>query len=366
MINKKTSIKISYVNLISTVLIVLLHSNRYKYFPETPEYERFFLDYGSMLLIGIAMGTFFALTGFLLFKDIHADALDKGLLNWYSTEMKKRIKSLLVPYLVWNFIWTVFVVVITYIPFITSRMDSFQLYDGAILSLLQGVFWNKYNGVFWYVKSIIFLSLLSPVIYLSLRNRFVGGICLLLSMLLMTELSGALVSAKSAFLSYTANHLFFFLVGAYISIHHFQLINKEYKKSFIILGGIMHMSAAGVLCWFDMAGVSVFFLIVSLLKILRFAGFWIFADVFRNVKAAKLARISFFIYAMHRYVEQTANKLFELFLPHIPFAATINTLGGVVLTIVVIAGIAAVLSKYFPVLFFILNGGRNNKNFKTT
>lgn len=82
--------------------------------------------------------------------------------------MKKRVRSLLIPYLIWNalfyFIYGV----------VLARFHLIEMDQVSFLGLLR-TFWNvKTMPHLWYVEWIFLLALVSPIIYLALKNRYVG------------------------------------------------------------------------------------------------------------------------------------------------------------------------------------------------
>lgn len=123
----------------------------------------------------LAVPLFFLISGYLFFK---------GLENWdnqvYLTKMKRRARTLLVPYILWNILavvffygYTVFRMRLKGEPFI-SFPEQWQQWGGLRL------FWDSDQGLplnysLWYVRDLILFVIAAPLIYLILKKiRWVG------------------------------------------------------------------------------------------------------------------------------------------------------------------------------------------------
>ena len=361
-ISPSTRIKIHKTQFFGAVCIVFLHSNRYKYFPETSDWMKLLIDWLGRWLPMTAMSIFFFLTGFLLFKDFGSgEDLPVSIIEWYREKIKKRFHGLMIPYLLWNTIWMIFIMIIGVIPAVTSRLDSLLLFDGRFISILQGIFVYKYNLVFWYIAAIILYSLLSPLFWQVLKNRY-AGLLFLAAVAVLGVLSPKMVRPAAWFFNEMGDFgLFFFLLGAFFAIHAFTLINREYPVFAICTGLAVSLLCALILCLAERNGF--YYEPVSFAcKVCGACGFWVFSDVFRRNGDRWIFCDGFFLYAMHRYIEQASNKVFELFLPSgMPGAALINVFGGVVLTLGIAVLCERILSRLSPKIYSVLTGGRGNR-----
>lgn len=123
----------------------------------------------------LAVPLFFLISGYLFFK---------GLENWdkqvYLDKMKRRARTLLVPYILWNILAVVFFYGYTVLrmrlkgePFI-SFPEQWQQWGGLRL------FWDSDQGLplnysLWYVRDLIIFVIAAPLIYWILKKiRWVG------------------------------------------------------------------------------------------------------------------------------------------------------------------------------------------------
>lgn len=116
----------------------------------------------------IAVGYFFTVSGFLFFYNVnnYIDIFNK---------IKRRITSLVVPFLLWNLIAMIWSIIVL-------------KKDLVILEIIKGFTYEPYNGVLWYVFVLIILMLLSPILYLWLSRNdksilFIGSILIIVSLL---------------------------------------------------------------------------------------------------------------------------------------------------------------------------------------
>ena len=131
--------KITYLHFIMSVLVILIHSIN-----NETKFERFFsIENG----IGqFAVPLFFIISGFLFFRNIKStnDAVAK---------LKRRVYTLLIPYLLWNLIY--------YAIHLFLKPGS----GISINELLDAAFTYKYNPSFWFMYQLILLSIISPILY---------------------------------------------------------------------------------------------------------------------------------------------------------------------------------------------------------
>ena len=117
-------------------------------------------------LCSIAMSYFFMTSGYMLYYGITIENARQRFI--------RRIRSLLIPYFVWNLIYMGI--------YLVFRRDFFK--DG-VMAFVRGFTIDPFNGPFWYVLTIFALSaLVGPVLRLrQARIQILTTICLLLVIL---------------------------------------------------------------------------------------------------------------------------------------------------------------------------------------
>lgn len=223
--NEDISATISYLRFPATLFVVILHAYttaRGIYMPNNTLYVH--TSYILSLCIGqIGVPLFFTISGYLYFiKYNHT-------LQSYRSKCKNRVKSLLVPYLFWN----CFMILLYYTLQNIPTFDSFfsgankEISNYTIEDYIRAFWdcnhWNNGNGMpilqpYWYIRNLIILSLLSPLLYLCIHK--------IKWFTFIIPLTGWIVSSDLA-LTYVS--IAFFSLGAIASIHKIDITNIFYK-----------------------------------------------------------------------------------------------------------------------------------------
>ena len=204
------------------LLIILLHS--YSVQRLEGNHENYFKAlYPFSLWLGeTGVPGFFFISGFLFF-------LSK---KTFCQKLETRLHTLLIPYLMWNFLLLapyVSAFVIGYPQDINGRNIS----DFTIIDYIR-LFWDRGsydNGNFvpllcplWYIRNLLMMSLLSPIIYYIIRYTR--------EVFLIVVTVWWLMSYHNAFIPQT---VLFFSLGAYFSIFGFNPLKIAYNKKTVIL-----------------------------------------------------------------------------------------------------------------------------------
>lgn len=334
--SRENSIKISYGMFISCVVIVLHHSVGDTYFlteDRTFGYQFFrFLHYG---LFSFSMPFFFFWSGFFCER--------KAEIN-YKDFLINKLRSLVVPYLLWNAIWTLFGVLI----FMVGIKGTVFSWDGNIDSIVQGLLFFKYNGQYWYMLEIIALSLCVKAIDRVVNSRilFFVAICFVLFLMIVLKNDTGWFSLEG-FMAY--------LCGAYFSIH-----NEEKKKiSLNIWIWIFFVVIVGNTFLVELAPSF----LITFMNYVSFIAFWNVLDLFSKLKVYSWMENYFFIYSIHETPQLIIDKFLSVILPFNGFfAAIITTILGAFLTICGANILILFLQKKVFTLFMMLNGNRKKIN----
>lgn len=115
----------------------------------------------------MAVPGFFVLSGYLFFHNMDpgypgsrgtAAAGLKNNLDFFLGKWKSRLKTLLLPYLLWNLIYYCI-----YLIFGRASLSLGNLWKALLL--------YRYNPVFWYLQQLILITLLTPLLWMLLRHR---------------------------------------------------------------------------------------------------------------------------------------------------------------------------------------------------
>ena len=128
----------------------------------------FFSEMISHNFCKIAVCWFFVFAGYFFFLNLPQNGLTG---KWITGKWKKRIRTLLIPYLIWNLI-SVIVPIIKYYSF--SKLNIPQTTSASVLSfsgkdLVYSFLTGPSDYPLWFMRDLMVMSLISPVIYYIFR-----------------------------------------------------------------------------------------------------------------------------------------------------------------------------------------------------
>lgn len=161
--------KVVLINFVATMLIVILHALpplRFGYPLDRSQPFYYFI----MVVCQLGVPVFFFLSGLLFYKrcSSHADIKKK---------LKNRVKSLFIPYLLWNTIFVLLYFVMTRWE-LTGNIMKMGSAVNSLRDVVIGILDARFTPL-WFVKILMIYSLLSPLIYFCLRRRTLFAIILI-------------------------------------------------------------------------------------------------------------------------------------------------------------------------------------------
>lgn len=160
----------------------------------------------SRILASVAVPLFFFISGYLFFFRTTFSV------DVYKKKLKSRIKTLLIPYLFWNFVVLVGHWIVTVLSPVQLTSGAYkQVSDYTVCDYLIS-FWNingmPVNGALWFIRDLMVMLVFSPLVYWCLRY-FRWYILLVLGCIWLV--GGTLEIPRM-------DAVFFFFVGAWFSI----------------------------------------------------------------------------------------------------------------------------------------------------
>ncbi len=209
-IDKELSQTISIIRIPLAIMVIFGHSDILS-FPlisngELVNYNQSIIRYPiilfSQILFGPAVPLFFMISGYLFF--FNCNCLDKRI---WASKLKKRMKTLLVPYLLWNILYVIY----TMLGIISKGQEL------DILQLLSGV-WSMAGSNFpadpalWFVRDLIIIMFFSPVVDIVISKRY------LFIPFILTSFSIWMVSTSSDLIhpGFSVNSILFFTIGGFL------------------------------------------------------------------------------------------------------------------------------------------------------
>lgn len=306
----------------------------------------------SDIILRVATPLFSVFSGFLLFYKIN-----EWNKNVYFGKIKRKMRTLVLPYMLWNIIPILIMALFLLLKFdgsLTKYMN--QLWEHGILN----IFWNYNEGVYpynipmWFVRDLIVVVFLSPAVYYLIKYTKIYGI-LILGISFFTNIWFPGVSIKA---------LFFFSLGAYFSIHGKNMITELRKGTLFWLFSTIIIATLSMFyqecnqfgylhVLFTIAGSITAINITSLL----IERGWIGSE---RSFIMPLSKISFFIFASHNvYVLGRSTELINfIFKSETAFFLTVKYLITPIVCISICVGLYYILDKITPKLLKVLTGSR--------
>lgn len=253
---------------------------------------------------------------------------------------KNRFKSIVIPYMVWNFLAYLFSVMLGKLPFLSKYIAQRSL---AVLSwedFVEAICWYKYNNFYWFMSVLILQMILAVPIWLCLKNKYLGVACIIASCLIWKPL---LINP-------------YFLVGAYMGMHMYDKYKERYSRNQRILAWIALLIIVILIYRYKNVNDYIFNLVLIPAPICL----WVALDFTRTVSVEKhpWIRSSFLIYSSQVIVASSWCKLLMLVLPHNVFGEFVDFFGAIALTVLSCCLFNKFCKKYSPGLCNVLNGWR--------
>ena len=162
--------KITWFSFVFSILVVWTHSFNAELFlgdtvygDRLNEIESLFGDLAAQ----IAVPGFFMISGYLFYRNF----------TWHKLKSKweSRIRSVLVPYIVWNTLYYLAYAAGSRIPGVTELMGKGEI-PFNLTVLADAMVNHTYLYVFWYLYQLILLILLAPVLYGLLKRSWTAAI----------------------------------------------------------------------------------------------------------------------------------------------------------------------------------------------
>ncbi len=348
-ITKEQSKRIDIYKAILAIMVVFLHSYQSSSIPTISEmnYADAIQFVISQIICRCAVPSFFFLSSFLLYRK----PID------YKSNIKKKIKSLAIPYFIMNTVWILFFLIAGFIPFINDLLSNpannvsaweFADYLDAYTGCKDGF---PMLTPMWFIRDLFILNVLSvpigkiveklPIVCTIIAIIMwlfipVTGLFFLQNQSIVFWLSGCIICKKRIDLS-TFDKIPTWLTSLlYIGFITADLFTTPYEFNSIIhnLGIVM-----GMLFWY------------------------VCATKIKNVKIEKLILVvsayNFGIYIFHENALTLFKKVCTVILPGQP---VIQVTQYFILPITIISGciiLCMFLKRFLPRIYKILTGSRS-------
>lgn len=238
---KEVSRKITFINLIMACSIVLYHY--YGFYNEVPMHQTWdraifdFFNYCASRVGGLALGVFFLMSGFLLYNHCE-DSKDM------KKKIIKRIKSLGIPFIIWNVIVMIYLYVRTYTFPFKGMMD-----------FIAKCTITPFDGPLWYIFALL---LLLPSAYFIIKLKkskilsfiFLGLVTAISFSIVVLGVCPKLENWEYYFaLERFLRYLPIYFIGAFAGMHCSEFVLKEkYKEIIMVIFAIVLYLISAIVC----------------------------------------------------------------------------------------------------------------------
>lgn len=344
-------------------LIVLLHTG---YEGASTDVTYYIAHYVIGNIVTLSVPAFFFMSGYLFFMGKEPFSL-----SVYVGKMRKKIKGLLIPYLLWN--------IIAYLLGIAYKMAKDHTIGEVMPWNLISIFWaqgegiigtsllgytypaivSPASGVLWFIRDLFIMMLCSPIIY-AIIKRIKWGVFPLLFFLNVFKLG-------IPFVGFSLPAVTFFSLGSFFSIHQKDVFDwVKNRNIFWFLSFLLIM----IICVFtEVIDLSLYGVDIFLHHVVGVFACFSLAYYFASREDAlirwnlRLAETSFWIYCFHAtMIIWLLNKEVGYFLNDIQYVGyTLSYIYMFVARLIECVIAFYILKKLYPSVLGVLIGGRLTK-----
>lgn len=292
MLSDRISKSISFVRYPLIVLVVFIHVPRIM---NGGVIYTYITSVISEVVASIAVPCFFIISGFLFF--------DSCLTRYsYLNKIKKRLQTLLLPYIVWNAIFIVFVIILNIHDYTYTIGNVSACFWDCHYSFLDTNSHSPIDYPLWYVRDLIVCCLFSPIIYVSIKYlKFTFP--LLMIILWICDVHSPIVGLSIISLA-------FFSVGAFLRSSSFDINEKTvpWGRSAVLIFLILSFLSPLM----PSSYISRIVTLIGSISVLFAADFIIKSKPILATKVTSLNRTVFFIFASHSIIVKYLYRIFNL------------------------------------------------------
>lgn len=294
--NSYLSRKISAVNFISILAVVFWHGTMLPMPSENFRYFYLVQDTFAGALLRFSIPVFFIISGYLFFlKPFN-----------YLNSLKKRLKSIVLPYILWSTLGALFIYSIIWVPQVQSKINLDWQF--TILNFIEHITLDPIQYQLWFLRDLYFLVVFSPIIYWSVKKI---GYYILIPLLLLWFYTG-----EASYIIRTESLMFFFS-GAAIALCKLDIGTLRMSKTQLLVSFILWIAVSIGIGLIPFLAIKLPFLVIStmlcLVKMLGVLVIWFGYDLFlkriENAISPILLSSTFFVFCFHEPILTIVEKV---------------------------------------------------------
>lgn len=260
-----------------------------------------FISYG---ITRIAVPLFFLISGYLFFLGF------KNSKNEIANKIKKRIRTLVIPYFFWVLFGILFYFVLQSLPQLHQFFAKKLIKDYSSLDWFNAIFVNIIPYQLWFLRDLIVMVFLSPIIYVVIKKTNYFYLLVIVPFWILNQDN----------LIFTSEALLFFSIGSYLALEKSELLEKKTINSYLFLSIwiVILLLKTFSEFYFERGSLPVVLLLKSSILVGIYA-FWNWYDclIKNNQNRFKIVNpiinFSFFLYVFHEPILTIIKKgLFKI------------------------------------------------------
>lgn len=337
-IDKAMSQCLNIMKLLFIVMVVFIHSEAS---PEMvlhiPMYVQICKNIVSSGICGIAVPGFFFISGFLLFSKEF---------TWMGN-LKKKAKSIILPYIAINLFWVIFFKGVHFFEFTKHYFaeEAYQIrgIEGFLRAFLDPM---PLYYPFWFLRDLIILNIFAKIVQMII-DKIPWLSLIAIIALYFNIIQIPLLLSNSSF-------CIFFLSYYFVK---YQTIIKKLDKIKGLYLGLIFVGLIVVKLWiWNHAIVNLIYTAIGLTFFYQLAG---------KIRKGPLCKpilwcsqFTFFIYAFHEFYEAMLKKIVMTVLPQYGFVQLIEFFLVPILMICICIAAGAMIKRWIPILYQLICGYR--------
>lgn len=321
--------KISTIKFIACLTIVFSHAYNLDIYDVNIK-AICIIEKTAYLFSQTAVAMFFFLSGYLFFVNIKETKIN--------VKLKRRVKTLLIPYIIWSTIYYLYFVIVTNIPFL-KKYTTLNIYNFSLKNWIFFIFNTNKITPLWYMETLLVCIILTPIFYQILKRR---KLCLFIILIMFIFCSSHTINIFNISI-FNISYFFYFLFGSFAS-YYMMLKNNSF---------ISYLSLFCII-------IFVFYIYLNsnisfVMNILIILSIWYVLDLV-NVRID--ASYIMFIYAFHEIPLEIIAKINNSIFHQNKLFALYDFIFSPILTIIISLIIAKFLKKSFNKFYQLITGDR--------
>lgn len=340
--------KIKLLSFLAIILVLYIHSNFHDYPHEIlgMKFNHYLQSAISTQLGRCAVPLFYMISGYLFFRKVNS--LSNVLEN-----MKKRVRSLLIPYVIAAIFFPMFLLMVEQIPFAANMSNGGGIiaeFQKSIGDLLIGLFIAKDGGTsplafhLWFLRDLIIVVVCCPVLFFLRKYLKSELVCLIFFILSYVYMP--IVSFSS---------FFWFIAGEAFLNRMEKVRSWIWPVIYIVISVIEMLSSNDCFTYLQIPITFVGVMAIwSMYDILVDKSFCLNHHHYMSIACS----FTFFIYLFHEPTLNIVRKLLILILGRTSIGFSINYLVSPWIFVILFILLGLFFRKYIPRLYSICVGGR--------